>query len=173
MGVIFGLVGLMIVAAGSQLYWFFAGGIGFLFSEFVATNIFNAQPGANVLLIGVGGAAIAILLTITARKPAMILIGILAGVLAANTLPELFGWSPPFNEWFLLIAGGVLGGLFVGIAYEMAVVVLSSIVGAQLIANSVHLGGVNPQIMFLAILVLGIGVQILLAQYAPPSIEES
>ena len=172
MGVILGLVGLMILAAGSQLYWFFAGVIGFLFSDFAATNIFHMEPGADILLIGAGGAAIGILLTITARKPVMILIGILAGILAANTLPELYGWTPTFNEWFLLLAGGVVAGIFMALSYGYAVVVLSAIIGAQLIAVNIHLSGVNPQVMFLAVLILGIGVQILLAQYAPPSIEE-
>jgi hypothetical protein len=172
MFIIQGLIGFITLAAGSQVYWFFAGVVGFLFSDFIAINLFKAEAGTNSLLIGLGGAVIGILLTITARKPVMILIGFLAGILAANTLPELFGWTPPFNEWFLLIAGGVVGGVFMAASYGYALMVLSAIIGAQLIAINVQLGGVNPQIMFFAVLILGIGVQILLAQYAPPNFEE-
>ena len=40
-----------------------------------------------------------------------------------------------------------------------------------MIAVAVHLGGVNPQVMFLAMLIIGLGVQILLARYNAPSIE--
>lgn len=172
MSIIQGLIGFMLLSTGGQLYWFFAGVVAFLIGDFVAIRFFNFDPGADVILIGLGSAAIGILLTITARKPAMILIGFLAGVLAASTLPELFNWAPEFNLWYLLIAGGVLGGLFVFFAYSYAVVLLSAIIGAQLIAVSVHLAGVDPLVMFLAVLVLGIGVQLLLAQYAPPSLQE-
>jgi len=171
MGILQGLVGFMILIAGSQLYWFFAGVIGFLTSDFIAVHFFNATPGTSLILIGVGGAVISILLTITARKPALILIGFLAGLFAASSLPELFGWAPGFNEWFLLILGGVVGGLFIYFSYAYAVMVLSAIIGSQMIASTVHFGGVNPQVMFLAGLILGIIVQIILAQYMPPSME--
>ncbi len=166
-----GLIGFMVLTMGSQLYWFFAGVIGFLTGIFAAEQVIQLQPGPNIILIGAGGAAIGVLLTITARKPAMVLVGFLAGALAANTLPELFGWTPGFNEWFLLLAGALVGGLFVLFSYAYAVLVLSSIVGAQMIAVAVHLGGVNPQVMFLAMLIIGLGVQILLARYNAPSIE--
>ena len=89
-----GLIGFMVLTMGSQLYWFFAGVIGFLTGIFAAEQVIQLQPGPNIILIGAGGAAIGVLLTITARKPAMVLVGFLAGALAANTLPELFGWTP-------------------------------------------------------------------------------
>lgn len=172
MAILQGLIGFMILIMGSQLYWFFAGVIGFLTGIFAASQIFHAQSGTNIILIGAGAAVIGVLLTITARKPAMVLIGFLAGVIAANTLPELFGWTAAFSEWYLLVFGGLIGGLFVLYAYSYATILLSAIIGAQLIAAVVHLGGVDPQVMFLAVLILGIAVQILLARYAVPSIEE-
>lgn len=171
MAILQGLIGFMLLTMGSQLYWFFAGVIGFLTGIYTSEQLFQIQSGSNIILIGAGGAVIGVLLTVTARKPAMILVGFLAGVLAANTLPELFGWTPGFNEWILLLAGGLVGGLFVYFSYAYAVLMLSSIVGAQMIAVAVHLGGVNPQVMFLAMLIVGIAVQILLARYAAPSIE--
>jgi len=172
MGIIQGLIGFMVLIAGSQLYWFFAAVVAFLIGDFAAISLFSFDPGTDVILVGVGAAAIGILLTITARKPAMILTGFLAGVLAANTLPELFNWAPLFNPWFLLIAGGIVGGLSVVFAYSYAVVLLSSIIGAQMIALSVHLASVDPLVMFIAVLILGIGVQLLLAQYTTPTLEE-
>jgi hypothetical protein len=172
MSIVNGFVGFLLLASGSQLYWFFSAVVSFLIGEFVAVRFFNVAPGTDLIMIGMGAAVIGVLLTITARKLTLILVGFMAGFLAASVLPGLFNWHPGFNEWFLLIAAGVAGGLLVYFAYAYAVILLSALIGAQMLALAVHLGGVNPQVLFLAVLTLGIGVQLLLAQYASPSIEK-
>lgn len=172
MNIINSLFGFMLLTTGSQLYWFFSAVVAFLFGEFVAARFFNVRPGTELIMIGLGAAVIGILLITTARKLTMIVIGFLAGLLAASVLPGLFNWHPGFNDWYLLIAAGLVGAILVYFAYAYAVVFLSALIGAQMMALTIHLGGVNPQVLFLAVLILGIGVQVLLAQYAPPSIEK-
>ena len=169
MSIIEGLIGFILLTTGSQLYWIFSAVVAFLIGEFVAARFFNVEAGPNLLYISLGAAAIGILLTLSARKLTLILGGFLAGVLAANILPGLFNWNPDFNEWILFISGGLVGGLLMYFAYSYGILLLSALVGAQMVAFGIHLDGVNPQVMFLAVLVLGIGVQLLLAQYASPS----
>jgi hypothetical protein len=171
MNIIEGLIGFMLLTTGSQLYWLFSGVVAFLVADFAAVKFFNVEPGTDLILIGLGAASIGILLTITARKFSLILAGFFAGLLAANVLPELFLWTPGFNEWILLVSAGLVGGLLVYFAYTVAVILLSALIGAQMLALTVHIGGVNPQVLFLAVLILGIVVQLLLAQYVPPSPE--
>ena len=60
----------------------------------------------------------------------------------------------------MLVAGGVLAAVLALLVFDTALVVLSSILGASLLVGSARLGGLPSVILFAALLIVGITVQL-------------
>ena len=152
------ILGTMLILSGRKLFWLFVGGMGFVFSLSLATQIISGQPMWVLvlfsLIIGIIGAFLAIFL----EKAAVILGGFLAGAYLLASLVNLLKMGSIFS-WLPYLVGGILGGLLVAALLEWSLIVLSSLVGTMLVIEAIN---INPGLVGLAgflLFLVGIGIQ--------------
>ncbi len=177
------VVGALLLTLGRRLFWLFVAGAGFLAGLQFAPRLLPGQP-ANVILIAalvvaVAGAVLAVLL----QRLAVGLAGFIVGGYAAVYLAEalgLLGSSTPINPpglptaalaslnaaitggppvWLIFLIGGVIGALLVAAVFDLALVLLSSLAGAALVAQAVTLPAGVELAVFLVLVALGIIIQ--------------
>jgi hypothetical protein len=110
---------------------------------------------AIALLAGLLGALLCVFL----QKLALSVAGFLGGGIAAVKLFELMETGHPEYWWLALLVGGVMGALLVLLLFGAALVLLSSVVGAGLVAESTSIPSPGPVAVFLLLVLVGIAVQ--------------
>jgi hypothetical protein len=153
------LVGVAILLLGRRLFWLFVAAIGFILGAQIAAQ-FTHQPASSTvvlvvaILFGIVGGLLAILLQ-------MITIGIagfIAGGRIATGLSAAFFAHPLRNEIIFLI-GGILGAILFIALFDWALIFFSSVEGAHLITSAIVLPQTGRVILFIVLVVIGIGVQ--------------
>lgn len=157
------LVGAPLLVFGRRLFWLFVGGVGFVAGITLAPYIFGTQvTWKHYLLALVTGIVCAILATFLQRV-AILLVGLLAGgYLAVNLAKMLSMDSLTSGEYYilLLVAGAILGAVLMAAIFEWALVVISSLTGALLIAQGVNLNPAMTTLLFAVLFFVGLKVQL-------------
>jgi len=151
--------GLILLFAGRRLFWLAAALVAFLFTFSLFDILFGGGWFGLIVAIIIG--AIFAWLAIRFVKIVGYIIAALAG---AAGLPMLFNTLGFQMSWFLLaLIGAVIGILVIAFAYDWGLILLTAWVGANSVASNVtswiHLGSTLGVIIFLVLLVAGIGVQ--------------
>jgi hypothetical protein len=150
-------VGLALAFFGRQLFWLFVGGIGFAAGMSFASGVVEGQSDWVTLLIAIAAGIVGALLAIFLQRFAIGLGGFVAGGYATLNLLSRSGegqWG-----WIAFILGGILGALLVIFLFDWALIFLSSVTGALLVADSLKLEPQTAWITFLGLTVAGIAVQ--------------
>ncbi len=84
----------------------------------------------------------------------------LFGAYATLWMLERYGVELGNWEWVALLAGGIVAGVLALLVLETALVVLSSILGASLVAGASRLDGLPVVVLFAVLLIVGISVQL-------------
>lgn len=166
------LAGLVLLFLGRQLFWAFVGIVGFFGGLFLASALFGDLPTwalfVIAIVIGILGAGLAIL----AQRLLVILSGFLAaGIFFLNLFSAAGGTGVGGNEfgwlaWLVFLCGGILGAVIVAIAFDWALIVLSSLFGADLLVGvagaQFDLDTLIRSLLFVVLVILGILVQSIL-----------
>ena len=159
------LSGIVLLVSGRRLFWLIIAILGFIFSyQLVQENSPNLSQEAILvigLLLGIVGAMLAVFI----QKIAIALAGLLAGAMVAD---YIWHWLGQTGDLYILaiIAGAILGCLFMVVIFEWALVILTSLAGASLLVQSLDLSGqAMSGIIFLALALLGIFIQ---SWHSPP-----
>lgn len=85
--------------------------------------------------------------------------GLFAGAFLANSLAGVLhlGHSPWF--WVVVVAGGILGAVLTSVVFDWALVALSSLAGASLIVEGLHLPQGALLAVWLVLVALGVLIQ--------------
>lgn len=152
------ILGCCLLFAGRKLFWLSVCVLGFIVGMNYAPMM---MPTADLLLVfvvaiffGILGAALAA----TFEWVAILLIGFLGGGYFVTNVTALFNVDPQLISW-LAIAGGVAGVLVMAITFDVALIIISSLVGAVLIAKQFGMNELVWGLSFLILFVLGITVQ--------------
>jgi len=139
---------------GRKLFWLFLGIIGFALGVDVSLIMFgpitNIALLGGALLCGVLGAV----LTLALQRFAIILGGFLGGGYFAFHLAVLFGF-PETVTWVSFIVAAILGAVLFSFAFDWALVILSSLIGAIMIAQIPAIGQGVRNIIFILCAILG------------------
>ena len=162
------LLGIVILVAGRRLFWVTIGVAGFIFALFLTFDILEGQAPwltfAIAILMGIIGAFVAILLQQAAVALAGLLVG---GYLAASFFvalaPNLAEW-----QWIAFIVGAVIGFILMVSLFDIALVILSSIMGAVLIVQVINLEPWLEGLLLIILSIIGIIVQLKLTRATPP-----
>jgi MFS family permease len=147
-------IGILLLVMGRKIFWLALGAFGFLAGLYLASRLPVVEQ-ANEPMIGfaIAGACgvVGILLAIFVQKVAIGVAGFLAGGLGALWLAltaalPVGGW-----EWAVFLVGGVLGAILAGLLFEVALVVLTALLGATLLLELVTL---DPRVEGILALVL-------------------
>jgi len=153
------LVGVAILLLGRRLFWLFVAAMGFVFGAQIAAQVMHEPASSPVVLLvailfGIVGGLLAILL----QKFAIGLAGFIAGGRIAQGLAAAFFAHPPSTQIIFLI-GGILGAIIFVVLFDWALIFFSSVEGAHLITSAIILPQTGRVILFIVLVVIGIGVQ--------------
>jgi hypothetical protein len=165
------ICGLLLVFAGRSLFWLCVGIIGFLLGMQCAPQLgWVSGPMAPFAAVGLGciGAVLAV-----AFEWFMVVFGIgfLGGGYLLMTVALPAAGQAPY-PWLIFVVGGILGMCLMIIVFDWTLIIVSSLLGAMLIAGSLHSAADTRDLLFLGFAVVGIITQALALRgedgYAPP-----
>ncbi len=153
------LIGAGLLFFGRRAFWLFVAGAGFVAGLALANRLFQGPEWVGVA-IGLVIGLLAALLAVLVQRFAISLAGFLAGgYLALQFLVPFFhlehGWLP----WLAFVIGGIVGVILVGMFLDWALISLSSLAGAALIAEALNLQYGIVVVVFVILAVLGVVFQ--------------
>jgi len=153
------VIGGVLLILGRKLFWLFVAAVGFAAGWAVATHLLHIQPEwlalVLAIVVGIAGALLAHFVS----KIAIGLAGFLAGGFLALSLLALLELQANWLGWVALIVGGILGALLLGAALEWALIGLSSLAGAVLVAGSLDVSSTVHLLLVLGLFVVGVIIQ--------------
>jgi len=153
------LAGIALLVLGRKLFWLFVGLIGFVSGIQVATHFFPGQPEWMILAIALTAGVLGALLALFLQWLAIGLAGFFAGAYIVVRLLHVSGLATSGMDWLLFPIGGILGLILIIILFDWALIILSSLVGAGLITQSVHVDHSGAMLLYIALFIAGIVVQ--------------
>lgn len=153
MRVVMIVVGLVLLVAGWRVYEFVIVIAGAMVGAAIASSLVVSPDATTNLIVLLVGGLIGALLSFFLYYVAVFLIGVHFGILLTNGIATTLALQP--LSPVVLIVGGVIGGIILlGLSFQF-LIILSSLVGAQLLVVALGL----PTIWILVIAVIGIVVQ--------------
>jgi len=154
------LVGVALLILGRRLFWLFVAGLGFVVALQLATQFMpggaTSTPAMVIaLVIGVIGALAARFI----QRLAVRLAGFLSGLVLALTVVQWLNVDLGLWTWAVALAAGLIGMFLAAWAFGGALVLLSSALGAGLIAVNLDMSSGLAIGVFTAALVAGIVIQ--------------
>jgi hypothetical protein len=168
MSVINALVGAASLFLGRQLFWLFVAAAGFVLGFNAGTEFLGEQAAWLVLAIALVAGILGALLALFLQRVAIAVAGFIAGGYLLLNLSDLLGFTGGGDGLSLLalilfVVGGVLGAVLVNVLFDVALIVLSSALGAMLLSQAADawftLDQTISAIIFILLLLLGIGAQ--------------
>lgn len=153
------LIGIAVLLFGRRLFWLLVAAVGFAAGVEMAPWLVH-QPSpilviTAALVLGFVGALLAFFL----QKIAVALVGFVAGGRLAVAIIAAFVVQHEGSFALTFLIGGIIGALIFLLLFDWALIVLSSMVGAYMIASAITLPQVGSTIVFLVLAVVGIVVQ--------------
>lgn len=159
MNIITIILGLIILLFGMRLFWLFVGVVGFLVAANLAAQYLAGQNEWVIIAAGLVAGLIGAVLAVLFQRIAVAVAGFLAGAYIATFLLASLGVDMGNFEWVVWIIGGAIGGTLVFALFDWALIVLSSLVGASLVAPAFTVDASIQTLLFLALAVVGIVFQ--------------
>lgn len=153
------LVGAALLLLGRQLYWLFVVGVGFAAAMQLVPRFVQSESTLTVLVIALAAGLIGALIAVFLQRAAIGIAGFLAGAYVVLTLLEVVGVQSAVLSWVLAFIGGFVGVALTQMVFEWALILLSSITGAAMIAQGLNVARPVTVIAFLILLVVGAALQ--------------
>lgn len=154
------LVGVVLLTLGKRLFWLFVGGVGFVAAMALANEFLDPQTDLVVLGIALVAGFLGALLALFMQKVAIGVGGFLGGGYLALSALDLLGLELGLPAWQPFVVGGILGLVLAYPLFDWALVVLSSLTGALLIAQALDVARILALAVFAVAFVFGIAVQV-------------
>ena len=152
-------LGILLLLFGRRVFWLFVATAGFIAGLTFATQYMRGQSELVILLIAIIVGIIGALLGIILEGVAILIAGFLAGGYLATTLVASLGLTLSAGFWVIYIIGGIVGLLLVVALFDWAIILLSVLLGAEIIMPFLSVTTSTYWLIFLGLLILGILVQ--------------
>lgn len=153
------LFGLALLLAGRRIFWLVVGVFGFLFAYDLAQRYLGARTEGLELIVAVLAGLAGIVLAIFLQKVAVGLAGFLLGCYVALGAVGGVGGTVTAPELALVLIVGVICAVLALWLFETALILLSSLAGAALIGDSLHLEPAASLLAFAVLVIVGVAVQ--------------
>jgi hypothetical protein len=154
--------GILLLLFGRRMFWLFVAVAGFVAGLTFATMYLHGQPELLILLLAIVVGVIGAFLAIMLEGLAILIAGFLAGGYLATTLLVILGVTQLAGAgyWIAYIIGGVIGLILVAALFDWAIIILSVLLGAQIIMPflSAHTA-MYYWLIFLGLVLVGVVVQ--------------
>lgn len=154
------ILGIVLLTTGKKLYWLFVAVVGFVIGLVLATQYIHLNPPWLVYLAALGAGVIGALLGTFLQRLAIALVGFIVGGYGAFYLAGLLGINAEPSTWMAFIIGGIVGLFLVASLFDWALYLLSSWAGATLVTEAIGLTAVVGMVVFFALFVLGMIIQV-------------
>ena len=164
------IFGAVLLLAGRRLYWLLAAGAGFVLGFLLAQAILREQPENVILVVALVVAVIFAVLAVVGQKFVIGLVGFIAGGIGLLRLLEILNIAVIEPSTVLgvvvFIAGGILGAILLSSLFDLGLVILSSLVGAQILLGGlgqlVEVPGGFTTIALVVLIGVGLVTQLIL-----------
>ena len=153
------LIGAVILFFGRRLFWLCVAAVGFAAGMQVAPQLIHEPTDILKLSIAIVFGFVGALLALFLQKVAIAVAGFLAGGKLAVALTGAFIAEGARYPWITFLIGGIIGAILLLAVFDWALIVMSSLVGAYLIGQTVVLPATGTTILFVALVAIGIAVQ--------------
>jgi hypothetical protein len=162
------LLGLAALLFGRQLFWLFVAAAGFFLGFNLGQQFLGPDPFWLATLVGLLAGTAGALLAVFAQRLALALAGFIAGGYLFVFLGSYLGLGSGTESFDLLsvvvfIVGGIIGAALVSIFFDVALILLSAVLGATLTsdyaAGFFGLDSTYQLLLFLGLIAAGIGLQ--------------
>jgi hypothetical protein len=161
-------LGSVLLLAGRRLYWLLAGAAGFVLGLFLAQQVLDDASQATILLVSLAMGGLFAVLAVVGQRFVIGLVGFLAGGIGLNWLFAAFSFTPAEPSTLLslviFIAGGIAGAFLLSRLFDLGLVLLSSLIGAELVLRGLGELVTWPEtlgaIPLIVLMVIGIAVQL-------------
>jgi hypothetical protein len=153
------VLGILLLLFGRRLFWLFVAVAGFVAGLTFATQFMSGQPELVILLIAIIAGIIGAFLGIILEGLAILIAGFLAGGYLATTLVASLGLTLSAGYWVIYIIGGIVGLLMIASLFDWAIIILSALLGAEIIMPFLSIPASAYWLAFLGLLIVGILVQ--------------
>ena len=153
-------LGVLLLLFGRRAFWIFVAAVGFIAVLTFATTVMQGQSELVILLIAVAASIIGAFLAIMLEGVAILIAGFLAGGYLATALAVYLGMTIASGNWVIYIIGGIIGLILVAAIFDWAIVILSVLVGTEIIMTFLS-SSVSTYywLVFLVLVVVGLVVQ--------------
>jgi hypothetical protein len=151
------VVGVALLLFGRRLFWLFVAGVGFVFGTLLATEWLEVTSDWLMIVIALGVGVIGAIASVLLQRLTVAIAGFFAGGYVLLTLASSLEHEP--IRWVAFVIGGIFGTLFVLALFDWALIVLSALSGATLIAENVAADRPTSALIWIAMLILGVVVQ--------------
>lgn len=153
------ILGISLLFFGRRLFWLFVAVAGFIAGITLAPQLISSQSELVILFIAIIFGIIGAFLAIFLEGIAILIAGFLAGGYLMTTLVASLGVSVSADPSMSYIIGGIIGLLLVAVFFGWAIIILSALLGAQIIMPALHVSESIHWGVFLVLVVVGIAVQ--------------
>src|SRR5215470_5912392 len=153
------LAGVLLLILGRQLFWLFVAVLGFVVGMDWAARLFPDAGGLMQLLVAVAVGILGAVLAAVFYQLAIAVAGFLAG---GQLGVELFTVMSPSSDqavWLVFLIAGVIGAVVLVIIFDWALILMSSLLGASLVAQEVAGRSGSSGVLFIVLAIVGVIVQ--------------
>lgn len=153
------ITGVLLLTTGRKLVWLVIGLAGFVAGMAAAQYFLGDQSGWVILGAGIVGGFLSIFLLKVIKSLTLGLAGLLLGAYLINGLLSMLKLDLGVLNWVLILMGGALCAFLMLSAFELALKLITSFAGAMLITQLVPQSFAYTQILFIALVILGVIIQ--------------
>jgi hypothetical protein len=161
------LFGAAVLLFGRRLFWLFVAAVGFGIGFELTPYLMQHPPQWLTLAVAIGLGLLGAVLAVILQKVAIALAGFLVGGHIAAALLAAFVSTHAQYSGVTFVVGGVIGALLLLALFGWALILFSSVAGAQLISSNLHLPASGATILFLGLTIIGVVVQAALDRRRP------
>lgn len=153
------ILGIGLLFFGRRLFWLFVGVAGFIAGLTFAPHMISSHSELVILFTALIFGLIGAFLAIFYEGLAILIAGFLAGGYLMTTLMVSLGVSVSASPSISYIIGGIIGLLLVAAFFSWAIIILSALMGAEIIMPVLHINASIHWGVFIVLVVVGIAVQ--------------
>jgi len=167
------LAGGLLLVLGRKLFWLYIAILGFVVGLMVASRLFQVQQEWLQLVIGIVFGIVGALLATFFQRFAIAVAGFLGGAYIATSLAASLGQNGVALTWVLFFVGGFIGAILMAMLFDWALIILSSLAGALLVIEGLHLTGPIGWLIAGGLFILGLVIQAKLERPPRPARKNS
>jgi Domain of unknown function (DUF4203) len=155
------LIGVVILLFGRKLFWLCVAAVGFAAGVEIAPHLVNEPSPLLALTVALVLGLIGALLALFLQKIAIAVLGFLAGGKLAGAIAAAFFVQYAQHSTIIFVVGGIIGAILLLVLFDWALIVVSSLIGADLIVfqGAITLPVSGSTIVFIGLTIIGILVQ--------------